>query len=169
MNPQMPVLFGGLAPSLENVPHEQVKYKSFLRRVYAEVGPGYWDAVAMHPFPSFQKSTHYLREIVAHLDRVRNGCVRRAPATPIWVTEIGLSTEGLRPYSQAEQAKGLVRIYRGLARMADVPAVIVHRLIDQPRGLKTAESGWGVVRRGGGSKPAYCALAEARGERCEDR
>ncbi|MGI8460515.1 MAG: hypothetical protein ACR2OC_02595 [Solirubrobacterales bacterium] len=164
---EMPVVLGGLAPVLESVPDEQIKYTSFIRRAYAAVGIGHWDAVAIHPFPSFQKSTHYLREIEAHLDRVRSALRQsRAAGTDIWVTEIGLSTEGLRPYSGEEQAKGLVRIYRGLAAMKDVPAVIVHRLIDQPRGEKTAESGWGIIRRSGSIKPAYCALAEERGMEC---
>jgi hypothetical protein len=168
--PEMPVILGGLSPSLIRVEGEQVPYKEFLRRAYAAVGPGQWDAVAIHPFPSFQKSTHYLREVLAHLRRVRTA-LRKAgvPKTPIWVTEIGLSTEGLRPYSGREQARGLVRIYRGLAAQPDVPAVIVHRLYDQPESLKTAEAGWGVVRRGGRPKPAYCALAKERGATCRHR
>ena len=170
VDPDMPVILGGLSPTLEPTPNEQIPYKQFLRRAYAAVGPDHWDAVAIHPFPSFQKSTHYLREIVAHLRRVRVALRGEdASGTPIWVTEIGLSTRGLRPYSGAEQAKGLVRVYRGLAAMRDVPAVIVHRLIDQPKSLKTAESGWGVVRSGGGAKPAYCALAEERGLHCGAR
>ena len=172
IDPDMPVLLGGLSPLLpsELSPPKEIAYAEFLRRAYAAVGPGHWDAVAMHPFPSFQKSTHYLREIVAHLDRVRR--VLRGSGdgrAPIWVTEIGLSTAGLRPYSAAEQAKGLVRIYRGLAARGDIPAIIIHRVMDQPKSLRTAESGWGIVRRGGRPKPAYCALAEERGERCGRR
>jgi hypothetical protein len=165
----MPVVLGGLSPVLIPVEGEQVPYKRFIRHAYAAVGKGHWDGVAIHPFPSFQKSSHYLREVLAHLRRVRNALPRGAAGTPIWVTEIGLSTEGLRPYSGADQAKGLVRIYRGLAAEPDVPAVIVHRLIDQPRSLKTAEAGWGIIRRGGRPKPAYCALAAERGERCRRR
>ena len=172
VDPSMPVLLGGLSPLLpsELSPPKEIAYADFLRRAYAAVGPGHWDAVAMHPFPRFQKSVHYLRDIEKHLDRMRRA-LRRAgdPRAPIWVTEIGLSTEGLRPYSPAEQAKGLVRIYRGLAARGDVPAVIVHRVLDQPKRLKTAEAGWGVVRRGGRPKPAYCALAIERGERCRRR
>ncbi|HEX6115799.1 MAG TPA: hypothetical protein VFY99_01780 [Solirubrobacterales bacterium] len=172
VDPSMPVLLGGLSPLLpsELTPPKEVAYGEFLRRAYAAVGPGHWDAVAMHPFPRFQKSVHYLRDIEQHLDRVRRALRgsgdRRAP---IWVTEIGLSTEGLRPYSGAEQARGLVRIYRGLSARGDVPAIIVHRVIDQPKTLKTAESGWGIVRRGGSPKPAYCALAAERGEGCGRR
>ena len=169
VDPSMPVLLGGLSPLLpsELSPPKEVAYADFLRRAYAAVGPGHWDAVAMHPFPRFQKSAHYLRDIEKHLDRVRRS-LRAAGdrGAPIWVTEIGLSTRGLRPYSPAEQAKGLVRIYRGLSARGDVPAIIIHRVLDQPKSLRTAESGWGVVRAGGRPKPAYCALAAERGKRC---
>ncbi len=172
VNPSMPVLLGGLSPlsPAELNPPKEVAYADFLRRAYAAVGTGHWDAVAMHPFPRFQKTVHYLKDIERHLHRVRRA-VRRSgdPQAPIWVTEIGLSTTGLRPYSRSEQAKGLVRIYRALAARGDVPAVIIHRVMDQPRHLKTAESGWGVVRRNGRPKPAYCALAKERGERCARR
>jgi hypothetical protein len=170
VDPSMPLLLGGLAPSLVPVPGEQVTYKSFLRTAYAAVGTGHWDGVAIHPFPSFQRSTHYLREIVAHLRRVRKALrAGGAAGTPIWVTEVGLSTAGLRPYSSREQAKGLVRVYRTLANMRDVPAVVVHRLFDQHQTTRTAESGWGVFRHDGERKPAFCALARERGRACGRR
>lgn len=170
VNPSMPVLLGGLSPVLEPVEGEQIPYKNFLRQVYEAVGPGQWDGVAIHPFPRFLRSARYLRDIEAHLRRVRD-VLRRSEAagTPIWVTEIGLSTEGLRPYSRTQQATGLVRIYRALANMPDVPAVVVHRLVDQEKSVKTAEAGWGVIRHNGKRKPAFCALARERGVRCGRR
>jgi hypothetical protein len=172
VDPSMPVLLGGLSPLLpsELTPPKEVAYGDFLRRAYAAVGPGHWDAVAMHPFPRFQKTVHYLKDIDRHMHRVRRALKWSGdPDAPIWVTEIGLSTEGLRPYSPAEQAKGLVRIFRSLAARGDVPAVIIHRVVDQPKESRTAEAGWGIVRRNGQPKPAYCALAEERGERCPRR
>jgi hypothetical protein len=170
VDPGMPVLLGGLAPELRFDSTEGVRYDVFIRRAYATVGPGHWDGVGIHPFPSFQRSTHYLREIRAHLRRVRAAlAVSGAAGTPIWVTEIGLSTAGLRPYPPDQQAKGLARTYRALANMPDVPAVVVHRLFDQAKSLRTAESGWGVIRRSGVPKPALCALARERGERCVQR
>ena len=172
VNPSMPVLLGGLSPLLpvELTPPKEVGYGDFLRRAYAAVGPGHWDAVAMHPFPRFQWTVHYLTDIRRHLHRVRRA-VRQSgdPEAPIWVTEIGLSTEGLRPYSAADQARGLVRILRNLAARGDVPAIIIHRVMDQPKYLRSAEMGWGIVRRNGQAKPAYCALAEVRGEHCARR
>lgn len=169
-NPAIPVLFGGTSPTFSTVPGQEVAYEEFLRDAYAAVGPGQWDGLALHPFPSMRKQGHYLRDIHEHLNTARD-VLRDAGArrTPVWVTEIGLSTAGLRPYSPREQATGLRRIYRGLARRDDVevPAVIVHRLVDQPPGHGSpAEAGWGVLRRDGRPKPALCELARVRGQRC---
>jgi hypothetical protein len=167
VNPDVPVLFGGLAPLYETIPEKrEVAYDEFLRDAYKVVGRGHWDAVAMHPFPRFRNRDGYLNDIVDHIQTVRRALAKsRARGTPIWVTEIGLSTAGPFPYTEAQQAEGLVRIYERLAAMRDVPAIIVHRLIDLPANRR-AESGWGVIRENREPKPAYCALARARGREC---
>ncbi|MGI8460514.1 MAG: hypothetical protein ACR2OC_02590 [Solirubrobacterales bacterium] len=169
VDPGMPVVLGGLSPVVDTVPGTEAAYLEFIRRAYDEVGGGHWDGVAIHPFPSFQRSADPLRDVAAHLDRVRKALrLSAARGTAIWVTEIGISTRGSSiPYSVAEQARGLVRIHRALSRMDDVRAMIVHRLVDLPRRVKSAEAGWGVVRRSGAVKPAYCALARERGNSCE--
>jgi hypothetical protein len=167
VNPEVPVLFGGLAPLYETIPEKrEVAYDEFLRDAYEAVGRGHWDAVAMHPFPRFRNHGGFLDDIVDHIKTVRAALAKsRARGTPIWVTEIGLSTAGSFPYTEEEQADGLVRIYERLAAMRDVPAIIVHRLIDMPANRR-AESGWGVIRENREPKPAYCALAQARGREC---
>ncbi len=167
VDPDLPVLFGGLAPLYETIPKKrEIAYDEFLRDAYEAVGPDHWDAVAMHPFPRFRNREGFLGDIVDHLKKVRVALAKsRARGTPIWVTEIGLSTAGPFPYTPEEQADGLVRIYERLARMSDVPAVIVHRLVDVAESDR-AEAGWGVIRADGEPKPAYCALADARGRAC---
>jgi hypothetical protein len=165
----VPVLFGGSAPLYETIPWKnEIAYDEFLRAAYDEVPDGGWDGVAMHPFPRFKSGPGYLEDIEEHLDAIRAALSDSGAAgTPIWVTEIGLSTAGPFPYSKTEQARGLKRIYRSLDAAPDVPAIIVHRLIDGPKELKTAESGWGVVRRNMKPKPALCALGQVRtGEAC---
>jgi len=166
----IPVLFGGSAPLYETIPEKnEVAYDEFLRAAYDEVPASEhgWDGVAMHPFPRFKAREGYLDDIEEHLDAIRAALDDSgAEGTPIWVTEIGLSTAGPFPYSKAEQADGLRGIYRALDAMPDVAAIVVHRLIDGPKELQTAESGWGVVRRNLKPKPALCALGEARGTPC---
>ena len=167
---EIPVLFGGSAPLYETIPEKnEIAYDEFLRAAYDEVPAGEdgWDGVAMHPFPRFKAREGYLDDIEEHLDAIRAALFDSgAEGTPIWVTEIGLSTAGPFPYSRAEQAEGLREIYRALDSMPDVAAIVVHRLIDGPKELRTAESGWGVVRRNLRPKPALCALGEARGTPC---
>lgn len=166
----IPVILGGPSPSFHTVPGNEIAYDEFIRGAYAAVGTDHWDGVGMHPFPSLRRQGHYLRDIHAHLNTV-SAVTREAgvPATPIWVTEVGLSTRGIRPYSAKEQAVGLRRIHQGLARRDDIsiPALIVHRLVDQDAGFRAApEAGWGVVRQSGTAKPAFCELARVRGDRC---
>ncbi|HEX6115800.1 MAG TPA: hypothetical protein VFY99_01785 [Solirubrobacterales bacterium] len=164
----IPVLFGGSAPLYETIPEKnEIAYDEFLRAAYDAVPEGGWDGVAMHPFPRFKAREGFLDDIEEHLDALRAALFDSGAAgTPIWVTEIGLSTAGPFPYSHADQAAGLRSIYRALESMPDVAAIVVHRLIDGPKELRTAESGWGVVRRNLRPKPALCALAAARGAPC---
>ena len=160
----IPVLFGGSAPLYETIPEKrEIAYDEFLTAAYEEIPGGYWDGVAMHPFPRFKAREEYLADIEEHLDALRAALFdANAAGTPIWVTEVGLSTAGPFPYTPEDQAAGLRAIYRALDAMPDVAAVIVHRLIDGPKRLRTAESGWGVVQRNLTPKPALCALAIAR-------
>jgi hypothetical protein len=121
----------------------------------------------MHPFPRFKARDGYLEDIEEHLDAIRAALFDSGAAgTPIWVTEVGLSTAGPFPYTLSEQAAGLRAIYRALDSMPDVAAIVVHRLIDGPKRLRTAESGWGVIERNLTPKPALCALAAVRGRPC---
>jgi hypothetical protein len=168
MGTSVPVLFGGSAPLYETIPEKrEIAYDEFLRAAYEHVPEGGWDGIAMHPFPRFKARDRYLEDIEEHLDAIRAVLFDvRAAGTPIWVTEIGLSTAGPFPYTRAAQARGLRRIYRALDAMPDVAAIIVHRLIDGPKRLRTAESGWGVVERNLTPKPALCAHAGARGTPC---
>ena len=90
---------------------------------------------------------------------------------PLWVTELGLTTtpdawiESPYIFSEAEQAQGLKSQYQQLATMADVKAVIFHTLIEQPMNEQISPElvGYGVLRPDLTPKPAYCALANARG------
>ena len=168
VDPEMPVVLGGLSPLYETIPEKgEIAYDEFIREAYAAAAPGSWDAVAMHPFPRFKSGDAYLADVLEHLDAVRAALVdSKAAGTPIWVTEIGLSTGGPFPHSRRAQARGLKRIYKALAEMPDVPAVIVHRLVDLSPTVTTAEAGWGVIGYDGRLKPAYCALARVRGLPC---
>lgn len=166
VDPSMPVVLGGLAPIVETKRRKEIAYDEFLRAVYRAPGSPRWDAVAMHPFPAFDAGDEYIHSVVHRVERVRKALAEvGAAGTPIWVTEVGLSTRGPHPFSPRRQAGGLVKVYRRLSKMPDVPAVVVHRLVDQAKST-TAESGWGVLQSDGDPKPAFCALAKERGASC---
>ena len=168
MGTSIPVVFGGSAPLTETIPRKrEISYEDFIRGAYREIPEGGWDGVAIHPFPRFKARDGYLEDIEEHLDALRAALSKvGAAGTPIWVTEIGLSTSGPFPYTPEAQAEGLATIYTALDAMPDVAAISVHRLIDGPKKPKTAEAGWGVVKRNLTPKPALCALTEARGNPC---
>jgi hypothetical protein len=166
VEPQMPVVLSGLAPIVETKRRKEIAFDEFLRAVYKAPGTPRWDAVAMHPFPAFDSGEEFVHSVVHRVQRVRATLADvGAAGTPIWITEVGLSTAGPHPFSPRRQAGGLVKLYRRLAAMPDVPAILVHRLVDQTK-TTTAESGWGVLRANGDPKPAFCALAEERDASC---
>ena len=161
---EIPTLFGGSAPLYETIPEKkEIAYDEFLRDAYKAVPGGYWDGVAIHPFPRFKAREGYMEDIEEHLDAIRAALADSSVSgTPIWVTEVGLSTAGPFPYSYEDQAAGLQTIYRELDAMPDVASIVIHRLIDGAKALRTAESGWGVVRRNLTPKPALCCSPRAR-------
>ena len=80
---------------------------------------------------------------------------------PIAITQLSYSTAGPRAYTDDQQAEALVSSYEVLRRIADIPIVLVSRLLDNGDGSKV--QGFGVLRANGAKKLAYCELAKARG------
>jgi hypothetical protein len=83
-------------------------------------------------------------------------------ATPLWVTETGISTTGFDERfrrTEADQATGIVDLYRRLKPEPDVNAILINSLVDQL--ADPGENGFGLVRADLSRKPAYCALAMA--------
>jgi polysaccharide biosynthesis protein PslG len=168
-NPAIPVLLAGMVPT-RGKSKTKLGFKRFLRRVYKSGAAELADGIGFHPFPAFWRRSiprvvGKLEALMASLRGIMSGF--GDGGKDIWVTEIGLSTTG-RPagFSEAEQAHGLAEMYRLLASMPDVPAVIVHRFIDHGGGKRNWETGLGVVSGAGKRKPAYCALAALRGVPC---
>jgi hypothetical protein len=168
-NPAIPVLLAGMVAT-RHKSATKLGFKRFLKRVYKSGAADSADGVAFHPFPAFWRRS--IPRVVGKLESLMAG-VRALMSRfgdgdkDIWVTEIGLSTTG-RPsgFSEAEQAQGLSEMYSLLAKMPDVPAVIVHRFLDQRGGTRNWQTGLGVVSGNGNKKPAYCALAALRARPC---
>jgi GH35 family endo-1,4-beta-xylanase len=162
VDPHMPVVLGGLADLDRS---HGIAADDFLRRVYRSGGAGAMDAIGYHPYPAQPDPVGLLRKRVSRIRTARDAAGQSS--IPLWITETGVSTTsqpGYRAFSPTDQASTLVHIYRALAAMPDVRAVVVHRLIDIAPG-NGIETGFGMLRRDLTTKPAYCALSQERGRR----
>jgi hypothetical protein len=158
-NPAMPVVFAGLlAGGLDAA--NGMSYERFLRQALA-AGTRF-DAIAIHPYPFFAtRPASKVERTLTSFRRLLAGLGERA--TPVWVTEVGVSTSGPSPATLDEQAQSLPAIHRTLVRTPRVPVAIFHRMVDNPTAPTSREAGWGVIASSGAPKPAYCTLAYARG------
>jgi hypothetical protein len=160
VRPDVPVVFGGLAPITGSSPG-QIDNLEFLRRAYDSGAGAYFNAIAIHPYPMPFSRPDYRERTMRLIAAVRRTVWRRQGIRlPIWVTEIGISTDGPGAVSDPIQARRLRRLYHLLGRVPDLPVVVVHRLFDQP-GRGGNENGWGLLRADSTEKPAYPTVRAA--------
>ncbi len=154
VRPDLPVLFGGVAAFTSNAPLEH-GYVDFLRKAYAAGAGGYFDALALHPYPIPYNRPDYRERVLGVIARAR-AVARQAQhiTIPIWITELGLTTAGPGAVSEEAQAARFGALYKLLARVPRLPVAVLHRYFDQP-GAGNAENGFGVVRPDLSNKPAY--------------
>lgn len=157
---KLPVVVAGNAPLAQSASDgTKIAFGEFLKRVYAAGGIGQADAVAHHvyfgPVADFELS---MRQQIARLRGVM--AANGDGAKQIWITEVGISS--------AEEAdlKGqgplLADLLTTLRRIANIPVVIVHRLLDSRDSLGAPDYR-GVLDSSGNRKPAYCELGQATG------
>jgi hypothetical protein len=158
------VYSGGLAPGMANP--EKIVYGRFLSRALEAGGIKSADAVGFHavtnvPFrPGDDPTRGYLGRLRIQVQSLQTALSEHRVSKPIVLTQLSYST-GAGYYSEAEQAEALVSSYEVARRLAGVPLVMISRLLDNGDGSKVA--GFGVLRSDRAPKPAYCALAVARG------
>ncbi len=187
VNSRMAVVSGGLLASPLSGPDGIADYE-FLEAMYRNGAAGFMDGIGIHPYPITLRergTSRYDPNVVTQtLDRLR--AVRDAAGdnSPLWVTEVGASTQtgpGYPPaLTEEEQSRMLIGLMRGFVRAEDVATVLIHRLIDPPRdpalGTVTEvttpysvsvyypiEAGFGVHRTDGTPKAAACAIARELG------
>ncbi len=158
------VYSGGLAPGMADP--DKIEYGSFLSQALDAGGVQAADAIAFHavtevPFkPGDDPTQGYLGRLRIQTQSLSSALAAHGVSKPIVFTQLSYSSApGF--YTEAQQAEALVSSYEVLRRIADVPAVIVARLLDNGDGSKV--QGFGVLRPDGSPKPAYCGLAAARG------
>lgn len=164
-DPEMPVVASGLAP-FEQARAGRLPWRDYVRAMLNYGLAERIDAFAFHPYApgiALQRAPAVARQQVEferYLDSKGAGDV------PVWVTEIGVTTVGPQARTPAQQALELVGIHDRLTA-AGVPVIAIHKLEDVVIAGDPLEAGFGVIAADGLTlKPAFCALAAARGEPC---
>jgi polysaccharide biosynthesis protein PslG len=166
VRPDVPVLFGGLVPQSFCGPGVH-GYLDFLRKAYAAGAAGSFDALALHPYPLPFGRSDYREEVLRLIAKARAVVAqkqgkKKGSKMPVWITEIGMPTAGNEAVSEQDQALRLGALYGLLARVPNLPVVVIHRMFDQP-GEGEQENGFGLLRSDLSSKPAFQVMEHAFG------
>ena len=163
-----PVLTGGLYPA--NTINGNVSAKDFLGQVYATAGAGVFDGIGSHPYAHQEVYVDRMRTRLDALRAVRDQY--GDSATPLWITEVGISSEATSGVGLDRQADVLADLYRSLAGTARRP-LLRHpsalrrrlRLLESVRGAQSgpdAEAGLLRAGRGNRDRPAAALLIPGR-------
>ena len=156
-----PVLSGGLIPIERG--RRNMDPAEFLWRVYNTAGAGAFDGIGSHPYP---RQAPYVDNMWVALDALR--AVRAAnddASTPLWITEVGVSTHAPGGVDAGEQGDVLVDLYRSIEGH-DVRSFVIHRFQVGAEGGYW--NGTAVVGNHFSEKPAFCELGAAIGIPCEE-
>jgi polysaccharide biosynthesis protein PslG len=154
-----PVLVGGLVPATTSATN--MSAKTFLGQVYATAGPTAFEGIGAHPYPH---QAPYVDIMWTRLDALR--AVRDQygdGATPLWITEVGISTDAISGVPVDQQGDLLTQLYRS-TEGHDIASFVIHQLRDiAPEGYWNQ---YGVLYQDLTPKPAYCELGAAIGTAC---
>ncbi len=160
--PGMPVVSAGLSPH-SDTDQKAIGYRNFLERMYELGAAQEADAIGLHPYPGVGPGEDYVADVRVHLGKVQEVMQRFGDAaTPLWVTEFGVSTGGDHAFDPAAQGRALVELYELFRRVAGVELAVAHRFVADG-GIDLPVDAFGVLDRDLAPKPAYCDLARARG------
>ena len=156
-----PVISGGLIPIEHG--RRNMDPAEFLWRVYNVAGAAAFDGIGSHPYP---RQAPYVDNMWVALDALR--AVRAAnddASTPLWITEVGVSTHAPGGVGVDEQGGVLVDLYRSIEGH-DVRSFVIHRFQVGAEGGYW--NGTAVVGNHFAQKPAFCELGAAIGIPCEE-
>jgi hypothetical protein len=165
-SPMTQVISGGLVNVLVS-DAAGMRADEFLDGAYAASPSiaGHMDAIGIHPYPyddGFGADTLF----ALSLQQVRGArSLHGDAATPLFLTEVGVSTGPPELHSEEQRAGASLRLYRRAMTMPDVAGVVLHRLVEQ-RGANPWELGSAWLRNGGPPlepKPVYCTFVQQAG------
>jgi hypothetical protein len=152
-----PVLTGGLTPAANAA--TTMGAGEFLNQVYTYGCACDFEGIGAHPYVT---QTPLVDNMTKRLDKLR--AARDGfgdSATCLWITEIGLSSDGTSGVTLDTQGDELIKLYRSIEGR-DVASFIIHRLHDID-GEGPYWNQTGVVDQNLNPKPAYNKLRSAIG------
>ena len=166
---EVPVVMAGPSPVTdEQVAEDPAKigFADFIEQVMKGPDAPDVDAIGLHPYSLLQVGTDPVDESIRLFDEGSDAAEKVSPGTPVWVTEVGLTTAGKYAISEQDQAEGLKRIVTDFAD-AGTPVIAIHRFFDQAAPPLAFEKGFGVVAADRTTpKPSFCSAADAIGAAC---
>jgi polysaccharide biosynthesis protein PslG len=166
--PEMPVTIAGMSPVTDDE-EGKVPWQEYLREVLASDAAAESDGVGLHPYTALVPGDEPRTTVRRIYEETRELAEEAGLGElPLWVTEVGLTTAGPMRISLEEQADGLAEIVTMLEELG-APVIGVHKLFDEQDPTFPADGGYGVVEADRETpKPAFCALATAWDEPCEE-
>jgi hypothetical protein len=169
VSPRTRVVSGGLLNVRRTDPLKgEVSVRDFLSVAYASLPSmkGSADYIGLHPYPvgAFVGPGSRFRRAFGDLRAVRDA---HGDATPILVTETGVSTADLVIAPERRQARAIERIHAHIGSLPDVAGVVYHRVIEPLDSTRNPrEHGYAWLRFGDHPlrpRPVFCRFATAAG------
>ncbi len=156
--PDLPVAGASTSASLGDRPGD-VEDQDFIAALYQLGADKYMDALSVHIYAA----TSPVGAAVDALAQIEDVQDEYQVDEPIWITETGYTTTGPAAVTAADQRELLPDLVAELGSHTAVEMVLVHTLLQAPRGPEDPETGFGIVAPGGDPLPVFCDLAERWG------
>jgi polysaccharide biosynthesis protein PslG len=154
-----PVVTAGLSP-VRTTNATQTSSRDFLREIYNQGDASDFEGIGAHPYSRVEPVVDEMWRELNRLFAVRDN--QGDPGTPLWITEVAVSSDATEGVGTQRQGEELVRLYRSIEGH-EVESFIIHRLHD----VANENPYWnhtGVVDGNMAPKPAYCELGWAIGD-----
>ena len=162
VHPEMPVIGGSLANFQSTTSDGKISALEFATALFSAGAADYMDAISTHPYPQVLGPVdHTIFEL--GIDQMRQARATVGAATPIWLTELGVTTTGPTPVSEADQATILADAFSWLQTQPDIEAFYVHALTEPTQDTASMEMGYALMHGASAPfspKPAYTALRD---------
>jgi len=163
VDPAMPVIGGALANWQSNTADGKISALNFATAMFQAGAASYMDAISIHPYPqTFTPLDHTL--FMLGINQMRNARATVNASTPIWITELGISTTGSNAISEAAQASVLSDTFNWVQTQSDIQAFFVHALTEPDQNTGSSEMGYALLHGTAApftAKPAFTALQNA--------